>query len=97
MSNMRRAGQVATARDQTMKPSPESFEADDELQKAVLAYIAEQSEENSLALRKAVSHLQELIPWPDEEKMCPAHQRMLDLMPEHLQWPDPIWGDSIFD
>jgi hypothetical protein len=80
-----------------MKPSPESFEADDELQKAVLAYIAEQSEENSLALRKAVSHLQELIPWPDEEKMCPAHQRMLDLMPEHLQWPDPIWGDSIFD
>jgi hypothetical protein len=75
----------------------ESFQADAELQKAALAYKAEQSEENSLALRKAVSHLQELIPWPDEEKVCPAHRRMLDLMPEHVQWPDPIWGDTLFD
>ncbi|SRR5258707_1485634 len=75
----------------------ESLQADAELQKAVLVYIAEQSEENSLALRKAVNRLQELIPWPDEEKVCPAHQRMLDLRPEHLQWPDPIWGDTLFD
>jgi hypothetical protein len=42
-------------------------------------------------------NLQELIPWPEGEKVCPAHQRMLDLMPEHLQWPDPIWGDTLFD
>jgi hypothetical protein len=97
MSNLRRAGQEATARDQIVKLSPESLQADAELQKAVLAYIAKQREDNSLALRKAVSHLQELIPWPDGEKVCPAHQRMLDLMPEDLQWPDPIWGDSLFD
>ena len=80
-----------------MKLSPESFEVDVELQKAALAYIAEQNEENSLALREAVSRLQELIPWPDEEKVCPAHQRMLELMPKHLQWPDPISGDTLFD
>ena len=43
----------------------ESLQADAELQKAALAYIAEQSEENSLALREAVSHLQELIPCAD--------------------------------
>jgi len=75
----------------------ESLQADAELQQAALAYIAEQSAENRRALSKAVSHLQELIPWPEEEKVCPAHQRMLELMPEHLRWPDPIWGDSIFD
>ena len=40
----------------------ESLQADAELQKAAIAYIAEQSAENRLALRKAVSHLQELIP-----------------------------------
>jgi hypothetical protein len=97
MSNLPRAGQAATARDQTVKPSPESFEADKELQKAALAYIAEQSEENSLALRKAVSHLQDLIPWPETEKMCPARQRMLELMPKHLRWPDPISGDTLYD
>lgn len=48
----------------------DSLQADAELQKAALAYIAEQSEENSLALRKAVSRLQELIPWPEGEKIC---------------------------
>jgi hypothetical protein len=37
------------------------------------------------------------IPWPEEEKVRPAQQRMLDLMPEHLQWPDPIWGNTLFD
>jgi hypothetical protein len=40
----------------------ESLQTDAELQKAALAYIAEQSEENRQALREAVSHLQELIP-----------------------------------
>ena len=75
----------------------ESLRADAELQKAVLAYIAEQSEENRLALRKAVSHLQDLIPWPEGEKMCPARQRMLDLMPKHLRWPDPISGETLYD
>ena len=33
MSNLRRAGQEATARDQTAKHSPESLQADEELQK----------------------------------------------------------------
>ena len=75
----------------------ESLQADAELQKAVLAYIGEQSPENRRLLDKAVDRLQELIPWPEGEKVCPAHQRMLDLMPEHLQWPDPIWGDTLFD
>jgi hypothetical protein len=71
MSNVRSAGQEATARDQTVKHSSESFEADEELQKAALAYIAEQSPENRRLLDKAVHHLQELIPWPEGEKVCP--------------------------
>jgi hypothetical protein len=48
----------------------ESFQADAELQKATLAYIAEQSPENRGLLDKAVDHLQDLIPWRDEEKVA---------------------------
>ena len=62
-------------------------------QKAARAYIAEQSAENRRLLARAVNRLQDLIPWPEAEKVCPAHQRMLDLMPVHLQWPDPIWEE----
>lgn len=86
-----------TERQPPDQQSAESLQADEELQKAALAYIAEQSEENRRALRKAVSHLQELIPWPEAEKMSPARQRMVELMPEHLRWPDPISGDTLYD
>ena len=93
----RESNMTQTERQHPDQQLTESLQADAELQKAVLACIAEQSEENRQALDKAVDHLQELIPWPDGEKVCPAHQRMLDLMPVHLRWPDPIWGDTLFD
>jgi hypothetical protein len=38
------------------------------------------------------------VKWATPSSRLPSSvQRMLDLMPEHLQWPDPIWGDILFD
>jgi hypothetical protein len=88
----RESNMTQTERQHPDQQLAESLQADMELQKAALAYIAEQS-----CTAQALDHLQELIPWPDGEKVCPAHQRMLDLMPVHLRWPDPIWGDTLFD
>ena len=85
------------ATDQIAQHSPESLEADAELQTAVLAYAHAQTSKNRRALSNATYRLQETTPWPKTEKMAPSHRRMLDLMPEHLRWPDPIWGDTLFD
>jgi hypothetical protein len=47
----------------------ESLQADAELQKAVRVYIAEQSPENRRLLASAVNRLQDLIPWPEVNRL----------------------------
>lgn len=88
---------MSSATAPTAEPSPASL-AEKELQKAVLAYSAEQTSANRQTLWTAVNRLQELLPWPQGTTgVSPAHKRMLELLPERLRWPDPIWGDSLFD
>lgn len=71
--------------------------AEAELYAAVQNYSADQSEANRQAVETATSYLHDLLGWPETEKMAPAHRRRIELTPEHLRWPDAIWGDTIFD
>jgi hypothetical protein len=83
--------------DQAATHSPEYLQADLALQEAVKAYSADQNEMTRRTLRKATNYLQRFLPEPPEGKVYPSHLRMLELMPEHLRYPDPIWGDALFD
>ena len=67
------------------------------MKQAATSYVREQSQANRKTLLEAVWALREFDP-PSEEWVgwSPSHRFMLSLMPEHLQWPDPLWGDILF-
>jgi hypothetical protein len=68
------------------------------VREATANYIQERSENTRQALREAVWELREFDP-PQEEWIgwAPSHRFMLGLMPDHLCWPDPLWGNTLFD
>jgi hypothetical protein len=88
---------LASAR--TSRPSKFSQQdAENLVREAAARYVTEQSKENKAALHDAIWKLGDFDP-PQEEWVgwAPSHRFMLDLMPDRLKWPDPLWGDSMFD
>jgi hypothetical protein len=90
--------QQQPSQDETRSPEFSQQDAENLVREAAANYIREQSKENKEALHDAVWKLGDFDP-PIEEWVgwAPSHRFMLDLMPEHLKWPDPLWGDSMFD
>jgi hypothetical protein len=90
--------QAAGAFNQDQTAENSKADAEELVRKAALAYKEKQSEENRGILRVAVSKLGEWDPPIEEWKpIAPSHLFMLELLPNHLRWPDPFWGDSMFD
>ena len=83
-------------RPQAETPSPERLAADKTLQDAVLAYSRDQSAANRAVVRRAVWNLDKFLFWPEGQQQSPARLRMWELMPQHLHWPDPMWGETLF-
>jgi hypothetical protein len=80
-----------------MKSRLSRAEAENLVREAAKAYEAAQSEETRNLLNEAVFELGQFNPPVEEWKgWAPAHRFMLDLLPEHLQSPDPLWGGTLF-